>query len=361
MPATSDLSRIHSEVRILTGEDSTNGGRAAFPVHKFESGVPGSYWPALFQRDLVAGIQFVQKTFLHCTPADNSAGADPKFYFFDLMKIQGVIDEDAYSYWWLGTHDDTGADNGESTADKFGIGELTTAVVAGSTQSFSVDFYHAPLIAEAMAGGDSAIVKTGYYGVLEARDTGGGSGNNEIIGPITVTSVTGTVVTFSTSAAATLSYDIGDRFCTLPIGLDDLLATVNSVDKSGLTGGATTFDESGVEVYSTVPRLDLTLTIEAGALTYSAACDVDGWSNGGDMGGGYSISADKTFINEDPTYPRDIIKIPANAFNGALTAGDVVVLEIYPSQLPTWQRVVVLAGAQSGTRSLKTLDVMETV
>lgn len=356
-----DLSRIHSAIRLLTGDESSNGGRAAFPVQKFESGVPGSYWPAVLQRELTDGIQFVQKTFLHCTPTDNSALADPKFSFFDLLKLQNVVDPNAYSYWWMGTHDDTGADNGESTADKYGIGELTTEVVAGTTQSFSVDFYHTDLIDEALAGGDDAVIKTGYYGVLEARDTGGGSGNYEIIGPITVTGVTDTTVTFTTASAATLSYAIGDRFCTLPTDLDDLLATVNSIDKTGLTGGASTFDETGVEVYSTVPRMDLTLTIEAGALTYSASCDVTGWSSGGSMGGGYSISADKTFTNEDPTYPRDIIKIPANAFNGTLTAGDVVILEIYPSMLPTWQRVVIEAGAASGTRTLKTLDTGETV
>ncbi len=361
MVAETDLSRIHSAVRLLTDDAAANGGRAAFPVQKFESAVPGSYWPALLQRQLTAGLELVQKTFLHSTPTDNSALADPKFVLFDLPQLQNLVDTWSYCYWWLGTFDDTGADNGESTADKYGVGELTTAVVADSTQSFSVDFYHAPLIAEALAGGDSAIIKTGYSGGLEARLTGAGEGNNEIIGPITVTGVTGNVVTFSTATAATQSYDIGDRFCTLPTGLDDVQAKVNSVDKTGLTGGASTFDATGVEVYSSVPRLDLTLTIEAGATTYSASVDVTGWSSSGSLGGGLAIGTEQVFTNEDPTYLRDIIKIPANAFNGTLTAGDVVILEIYPSQLATWQRWVVLAGAASGTRSLATLDTGETV
>lgn len=355
---STDLSRIHSAVRLLTGDEDTNGGRAAFPVQKFESGVPGSYWPAVLQRDLIAGIQFVQKTFTHCTPSDNSVGADPKFAFFDLLKLNSIVDTNAYSYWWVGDHDDTGADNGETTAAKYGIGELTTVVEAGVTQSFSVDFYHTPLIAEAMAGGDSAIIKTGYYGVLEARVVGGGSGNNEQIGPITVTGVDGTVVTFTTSAAATQSYSIGDRFCTIQTELSDLQATVNSVDKTGLTGS---FDENGVEVYSSIPRMDLTLTVEAGALTYSAANDVTGWSGGGSMGGGHSITADVIFVNEDPTYLRDIIKVPANTFGGALTEGSEVVIEIYPSMLPVWQRIVISAGAAPGNRTLKTLDTLESV
>ncbi len=362
MPALStDLSRIHSAVRLLTGEDATNGGRAAFPVQAFESGVPGSYWPAVLQRNLTAGIQFVQKTFLNCTPTDNSALVDPKFAFFDLLQLQNVVDPNAYSYWWLGTHDDTGADNGESTADKYGVCELTTEVVAGETKSFNVDFYHTDLVDEAFTGGDAAVIKTGYSGVLEARDTGDGIGNFETIGPITVTGVAGTVVTFTTASAATMSYAIGARFCTLAIDMDDVQATVNSVDDTGIQDQEGDFDATGVEVYSSVPRMDLTLTIEDGALTYSAACDVTGWSNGGSLGGGHSISADKIFANEDPTYPRDIIKIPENAFNGTLTVGDLVILEIYPSMLTTWQRVVVQAGAASGTRSLKTLDTVETV
>lgn len=357
----SDLSRIHAEVRLLTGEEATNGGRAAFPVQKFESGVPGSYWPPTLQKELAAGKNMIQKHFLHCTPTDNSALADPKFYFFDLLKKENVVDLNTYSYFFLGTHDDTGADNGESTADKYGIGALTAEVTGGSTQSFTVDFYHTELVDEALAGGDAAAIKTGYYGVLEARSTAGGTGNFEIIGPITVTGVSGTEVTFSTTSAATLSYSIGDRFCTLPTGLADLQATVNSVDKTGLTGGASTFDETGVEVYSSIPRMDLTLEIEAGALTYSAENDVTGWSSGGSMGGGKSISADAIFTNEDPAYSRDIIKIPANSFNGTLTVGDLVILEIYPSMLPVWQRVVIKAGAASGTATIKTLDTGETV
>ena len=128
-----------------------------------------------------------------------------------------------------------------------------------------------------------------------------------------------------------------------------------------MTGGASTFDETLVEVYSSVPRMDLTLTIEPGAATYSAACDVVGWSNGGSMGGGHSVTADVTFANEDPTYPRDIIFIPANTFNGTLTEGDVVIPEIWPSMLPIWQRVVIKPGAPSGTTVIKTLDTGETV
>jgi len=356
-----DLSRIHAAVRILTGDAATNGGRAAFPVQKFESGVPGSYWPATLQRELTAGKNMLQKHFLHCTPVDNSALTGPKFYFFDLLKKENVVDTSTYSYFFMGTHDDTGADNGETTADKYGVGALTTEVIAGSTLSFSVDFYHTELVAEALAGGDSAAIKTGYYGIFEARDTSGGTGNFEIVGPITVTNVTGTVVTFSLAAAPALSFAIGNRFCTLPTGLADLQATVNSVDKTGLTGGASTFDETLVEVYSSIPRMDLTLTIEAGAATYSAACDVVGWSNGGSMGGGISISAEKIFANEDPTYVRNIIKIPANTFNGTLTAGDVVILEIYPSELAIWQRVIIKPGAASGTAVIKTLDTGETV
>jgi len=357
----SDLSRIHAAVRLLTGDAATNGGRAGFPAQKFESGVPGSYWPATLQRELTAGKNMIQKHFLHCTPVDNSALADPKFYFFDLLKKENVVDTNTYSYFFMGNHDDTGADNGETTADKYSVGALTTEVVAGSTQSFSVDFYHAELVAEALAGGDAAAIKTGYYGVLEARATSGSVGNFEVIGPITVTGVSGTVVTFTTAAAASLPYAVGARFCTMPTGLDDLQATVNSVDKTGLTGGVSTFDETLVEVYSSIPRMDVTLTIEAGATTYSAVCDVVGWSNGGSMGGGISISAEKLFVNEDPSYVRDIIKIPANTFNGTLTAGDVVILEIYPSMLPIWQRVVVKPGAASGTAVIKTLDTGETV
>ena len=358
---STDLSRIHAAVRLLTGDAPTNGGRAAFPVQKFESGVPGSYWPATLQRELTAGKNMLQKHFLHCTPTDNSALADPKFHFFDLLKRENIVDTDRYSYFFLGTQDDTGADNGESTADKYGIGELKTEVVAGSTYSFTVDFYHTELVAEAFAGGDSAAIKTGYYGILDARSTAEDGNNFEIIGPITVTGVSGTEVTFTTASSATLSFAAGDRFCTLPTGLDDLQATVNSVDKTGLSGGASTFDDTLVEVYSSIPRMDLTLTIEAGAATYSAANDVTGWSSGGSMGGGKSISADVTFANEDPSYVRDIIKIPANTFNGTLTADDVVILEIYPSVLPIWQRVVIKAGAASGTAVIKTLDTGETV
>lgn len=356
-----DLSRVHAAVRLLTGEAPTNGDRAAFPVQKFESGVPGSYWPATLQRELTAGKNMIQKHFLHCTPTDNSALADPKFYFFDLLKRENVVDTDRYSYFFLGGHDDTGANNGEATADKYGIGELKTEVTAGVTQSFTLDFYHEELVAGALTGGDAAAIKTGYYVMLEARDTAGGAGNFEVIGPITVTGLSGTEVTFTTADPAELSYALGDRGCTLPNGLDDLQARVNSVDKTGLTGGASTFDETLVGVYSSVPRMDLTLTIEAGAATYSAANDVTGWSSGGSMGGGKSISADVTFANEDPSYVRDIIKISANAFNGTLTDGDVVILEIYPSMLPIWQRVVVKPGAASGTAVIKTLDTGETV
>lgn len=357
----SDLSRVHSSIRLLTGDEPTNGGRAAFPVQKFESGVPGSYWPATLQRELTAGKNMIQKHFLHCTPSDNSPLADPKFYFFDLLKKENVVDVDTYSYFFIGDHDNTGADNGESTADKYGVGELKTEVVAASTQSFTVDFYHTDLVNQALSGGDDAVIKSGYYGVLEARITGGGAGNYEVIGPITVTGVSGTEVTFTVSSPATLSYAVGARFCTLPTNIDDLEAKVNSVDKTGLTGGDSTFYAVPVEVYSSIPRMDLTLEIEAGALTYSAVCDVVGWSSGGSMGGGHSISADVIFTNEDPSYVRDIIKIPANSFNGTLTAGDVVVLEIYPSMLPIWQRVVINPGAASGTITVKTLDTGETV
>lgn len=357
---STDLSYVHSANRLYTGEQTTNGGRMSFPVQKIITNTPNNIWPALFQRDLISGIQYVGKYSLHCTPTDNSPLADPKYAFFDLLKLSSVVDEDAYTYWWLGSHEDTGANNGESTANKYGIGELTTSVTAGSTQSFSVDFHHTELIDGAMTGGDASVIKTGYYGVLEARTTGGGAGNNEIIGPITVTGVSGTVVSFSVATAPTLDYDIGARFCTLPTGLDDLQASVNSVDKTGLTGGASTFDETGVEVYSSVPFMNLTLTIEAGALTYSASNDVAGWSSGGSMGGGFSIATDKIFVNEDPTYVRDIIKIPANAFNGTLTAGDIVIIEIYPSALNIWQRVVIKAGASSGTRIQKCLVVGET-
>ena len=357
----SDLSRIHAAERILTGDAPTNGGRAAFPVQKFESGVPGSYWPATLQRELTAGKNMLQKHFLYCTPVDNSALADPKFYFFDLLKKENVIDTNTYSYFFMGTHDDTGADNGEATADKYGIGSLATEVVAGSTQSFTVDFYHTELVDQALAGGDAAAIKTGYSGMLEARATSGSTGNFEIIGPITVTGVSGTEVTFTIASAATLSFAIGDRFCTLPTGLDDLQATVNSVDKTGIQDEAGAFDQDLVEVYSSIPRMDLILTMEAGAATYSAECDVTGWSNGGSMGGGYSVTADKLFTNEDPSYMRDIIKIPANTFNGTLTAGDVVIQEIYPSMIPIWQRVVIKAGAASGTAVITTLDTGETV
>ena len=356
-----DLSRVHAAVRLLTGDAPTNGGRASFPVQKFESGVPGSYWPATLQRELTAGKSMIQKHFLHCTPVDNSALADPKFYFFDLLKKENVVDANTYSYFFLGTHDDTGANNGEATADKYGIGELKTEVTAGGTYSFTLDFYHDELVDGALTGGDAAAIKTGYYVILEARDTAGGAGNFEVIGPITVTGLSGTEVTFTTAAPATLSYAIGARGCTLPTGLDDLQATVNSVDKTGLSGGASTFDETLVEVYSSIPRMDLTLTVEAGALTYSAANDVTGWSSGGSMGGGISISADKLFANEDPSYVRDIIKIPANTFNGTIAAGDVVILYLYPSMLPVWQRVVIKPGAASGTAVIKTLDTGETV
>lgn len=356
-----DLSRIHAAVRILTGDDPTNGGRAEFPVQIIESGAPGSYWPATLQRELTAGKNMLQKHFLHCTPTDNSALADPKFYFFALLTKENDVDLKTYSYFFLGTHDDTGADNGESTADKYGIGELKTAVVAGETLSITVDYYHTELVSEAMSGGDSAAIKTGYYGVLEARDSAGGTGNFEVIGPITVTSVAGTEVTFSVAEEPALSFSTGDRFCTLPTGLADLQATVNSVDKTGLSGGVSTFDETGVEIYSSVPRMNLTLTVEAGATTYSAECDVSGWSSDGAIVGGQSIAADLVIANEDPTYPRDIIKIPANAFNGSLTAGDVVIIEIYPSMLPIWQRVVIKPGAASGTTTIKTLDTGETV
>lgn len=345
----------------MTGDAATNGGRAAFPVQKFESGVPGSYWPATLQRELAAGKDMLQKHFLHCTPTDNSALADPKFYFFDLLKKENVVDTNTYSYFFMGTHEDTGANNGEATADKYGVGALTTGVVADSTLSFSVDFYHTELVSAALAGGDTAVIKTGYYGIFEARDTSGGTGNFEIVGPITVTNVTGTVVTFSVASAPSLSFAIGNRFCTLPTGLDDLQATVNSVDKTGIQNGAGAFTETLVEVYSSIPRMDVTLTLEAGAITYAAVCDVVGWSGGGSMGGGISISADKIFANEDPSYVRDIIKIPANTFSGTLTAGDVVILGIYPSMLPVWQRVVIKAGATSGTAIIKTLDTGETV
>lgn len=358
---STDLSYVHSANRLYTGEQSANGGRIAFPVQKIVTNTPNNIWPAVMQKHLTSGIQYVGKYALHCTPTDNSALADPKYALFDLLKLSGVVDAGAYTYWWLGTHEDTGADNGESTADKYGTGELTTAVTAGLTQSFSVDFHHAELIDGALTGGDGSVIKTGYYGVLEARATGGGTGNFEIIGPITVTGVSGTVVSFTTAASATLAYDVGARFCTLPTGLDDLQASVNSVDKTGLTGGASTFDETGVEVYSSVPVMNLTLTIEAGALTYSASNDVNGWSSGGSMGGGFSIAADKIFVNEDPTYARNIIKIPANAFNGTLTAGDVVIIEIYPSALNMWQRVVIKAGASSGTRVASFLITGETV
>ena len=358
---SSDLKIVLSSSRILKGEDPANGGRIQHPYQRATSGAPGDIWPALLQSQLTAGESLVTKLGFLSIPADNSELAEPEHSFFDVLKLSNVVDSNAYSYWWLGTQDDTGADNGESTADKYGVGTLVTEVVAGVTDSFEVEFYHAELVAEALAGGDSAVIKTGYSGRLDARLTYGGTGNFEIIGPVTVTGITAsTRVTFTTVAPATQSYSVGDKFSTLPIITEALKAKVNSIDKTGLTGGASTFDDTGVEVYSNTPRMNLSLEMVT-ATVYKATVDVPGWENSGVLGGNFSISADVLLVNTDPNYLLDMVKIPANAFNGTLTAGDLVILEIYPSLIPFWQRLQIRAGAASGTRSIVTGSGGQTV
>lgn len=364
MPASSDLKFALSLIRLLIGDNPANGGRMAHPLQLANSGEPGQIWPALLQSQLTAGVELVTKINFLSIPADNSDLAEPEHALFDVIRLAGTPDVNAYIYWWLGTHDDTGADNGEATADKYSCGTLVTEVIAGVTVSFDVEFYHSELVVDAFTGGDSAVIKTGYSGRLDARTTFGGTGNFEILGPVTVTGVVGsTRVTFSTASPAQQSYAIGDRFSTLPIITDPLKAIVDNVDKTGLTGGVSTFDETGVEVYSNVPRMELILTMES-ALTYNAVTDVDGWESGGSLGGNHSLAADVIFVNTDPSYPLDMIKIPANTFNedsGTLTAGDVVILTLSPSALPIWERLVVRAGAASGTRVVPTGSGGQTV
>jgi hypothetical protein len=352
---STDLKIVLSSVRLVTGNEPTNGGRMAWPWQITTSGAPGEIWPSLFQQQLTAGESLVTKIGLLCIPADNSELSYPEHCIFRPPQTVSI---DTYTYWWVGNDTDTGADNNEATADKYGAGVLVApAGVTAGNQSWTVDVLHADL-----ASGSNAIIKAGYKFRPDARSVYGGSGNNEILEVSTdAISVSGTQVSFTTTAGCSLSYSDGDIGQTFPEVNTALKATIENVDKTGLTGGATTFDESNVEVYSNVPSMDLTLTMEAGALTYSAANDVTGWPNSGSMGGNFSISADKVFVNADDNYLIDMIKIPANAFNGTLSAGDVVILTISPSVYNIWQRVEVLSGAQSGTRTITTGSGGQTV
>lgn len=350
-----DLKIVLSGTRLVTGEAPTNGGRMAWPWQITTSGTPGEIWPSLFQAQLTAGESLVTKIGLLSIPSDNSELAYPEHCIFRPPQTVSV---DTYTYWWVGTDEDTGADNNEATADKYGAGVLVapTGITAGNT-TWTVDVLHTDL-----ATGANAIIKAGYKFRPDARTTYGGSGNHEMLEVSTdAINVTGTEVSFTTTTGCALAYSDGDIGQTFPYVTTPLKATLESVDKTGMTGGAATFDESGVEVYSNVPRMELSLTVESGALTYSAETDVLGWPDSGSLGGNFSISSDKIFTNADDNYPLNMVKIPANAFNGTLTQGDLAILTISPSVYNIWQRVEVLPNSQSGTRSIITGSGGQTV
>lgn len=350
MPISSDLKHVLSLIRNLKDDDPANGGRIKHPFDIAVSGQPGSFWPAVFEQDLTAGIEYTLKHGLLSAPVDNSELAFPVFSYFDTILLSGVPDTNSVAYWWVGTDEDTAATNNEATADKYGVGRIVApSGIAVNNTAWDLEVYSADV-----QSGAHAIIKVGYKIRIEARTTYGGSGSFETLEVGAMTGTTGTSIQFTTTAGCVNTYADGDRISSYPEITTAQKAEVESIDKSGLTGGAATFDETGVEVYSNVPRMVLTLTIEAGAVTYSASTDVVGWESSGSLGGSIPIGTDKLFSNTDPNYLLDMIKIPANAFNGTLVVGDTVALTISPSILNVWERLKIAAGASPGTRSKQT-------
>jgi hypothetical protein len=342
---------ISSDIKLLLAADRTQtsaaGGRPAWPAQIAVSGQSGAVWSALFSPELTAGVEKKQKLFFANLNAGNLSWQYPELGFFRPPAVSSVK---YLSYFFVGTQDGTATDDDESAADYYSVGKLTAPSSASiGNQNWTVDVF----ATEFLPAGARPIIRAGDLIRIDARATVAGTGNNEVLEVDTITGTSGTTVSFTTTAGCLFAYT-GDVYVqTLPAGLSDLAASVLSVDKSGLSGGASTFNATGIVAYNaTCPRQSVTLTIETGATTFSASTDIAGWPGGGSMGGNNPIGSAFSPVNTDPAMSGIMFTVPAGAFNGSLTVGDSVVIEFGGALLPFWQRIIVLPAADSGTKTI---------
>lgn len=345
MPVTNlDLKKCHPLYR-LNDEAAGNGGRPAHPLQPIMSGAPANVFPELFQVDLASGKSILRKLFVFNLNADNIALQYPEECIFTPPE---TVNAKVYTYFYIGTQDGTAADDVEATSEKYGAGVIVSHPAANS---FVVDFLHLDLI----PGGTNELIKVGKRIRPDKRTTYGGAGEFESPALIvdTITGTSGTQVSFTTTTDAQYTYSAGDILQTLPdLDAIQVKAEVESVDKTSLT--TTTFDENAIIAYNKFcPRQIMAFEVES-TTTFKVETDVLGWENSGSLLGGHLMSAAFEPVNTDPAYNGVMLTVPENTFGGTPVAGEIIYITLKASCYAVWQRLEVLAGASSETKTIVT-------